>query len=75
MTISKNLIAIAITALAGGSVFAQNTVNSQVSGGAVSFSAAGGNSSSTHSASAAANNRAMKSSASASRAHELPASH
>ena len=56
MTISKNLIAIAITALAGGSVFAQNTVNSQVSGGAVSFSAAGGNSSSTHSASAAANN-------------------
>ena len=29
MTISKNLIAIAITALAGGSVFAQNTVNSQ----------------------------------------------
>ena len=56
MTISKNLIAIAITALAGGSVFAQNTVNSQVSGGAVSYSAASGNSFSTHSASAAANN-------------------
>lgn len=56
MTMRKNLIAIAITALAAGSVFAQNTVNSQVSGGAVSYSVANGNSFSTHSASAAANN-------------------
>ena len=58
MTIKKNLIAMAIIALAGGSVFAQNAVNSQVSGGAVSYSVASGNSFSTHSASAAANNTA-----------------
>lgn len=58
MTIKKNLIAMAIAALAGGSVLAQNTVNSQVSGGAVSYSVASGNSFSTHSASAAANNTA-----------------
>lgn len=58
MTMKKNLIAIAITALAAGTVFAQNTVNSQVSGGAVSYSVANGNSFSTHSASAMATNTA-----------------
>lgn len=56
MTMKKNLIAIAITALAVGSVFAQNTVNSQVSGGALSYSVASGNSFSNHTASATANN-------------------
>lgn len=56
MSIKKNLIAIAITALAAGSVFAQNAVNSEVSGGAASYSVANGNSYSNHTASAAANN-------------------
>lgn len=56
MSIKKNLMAIAITALAGGSVFAQVGVNSQVAGGAVSYSVANGNSYSTHSASAQATN-------------------
>ena len=56
MTMKKNLIAIAISALAVGTVFAQNTVNSQVSGGAGSYSVANGNSYSTHSATAMANN-------------------
>ena len=56
MSIKKNLMAIAITALAGGSVFAQVGVNSQVAGGAASYSVANGNSYSTHSASAQATN-------------------
>ena len=56
MSSKKNLIAIAISAVAMGSVFAQNTVNSQVSGAAVSYSVANGNSYSTHAASAMANN-------------------
>lgn len=56
MKIDKNLVVIAITALVAGTVFAQNTVASQVSGGAVSYSVANGTSFSTHSASAMANN-------------------
>lgn len=58
MSIKKNLIAIAITALAGGSAFAQISVNSQVGGSVQTYSVSAGNTFSNHSASAAANNSA-----------------
>lgn len=58
MSIKKNLIAIAITALAGGSAFAQVAVNSSVGAAVQSYSVSAGNSYSNHSASAAANNSA-----------------
>lgn len=63
MSIKKNLIAIAITALIGSSAFAQVSVNSQVTGGAASYSVANGNSYSAHSASALANNSSSASGA------------
>ncbi|MGV8805404.1 MAG: hypothetical protein ACWA6Y_10635 [Polaromonas sp.] len=58
MSIKKNLMAIAITALAGGSVFAQVSVNSQVGASVQSYSVATGNAYSSHAASALANNSA-----------------
>jgi len=63
MSIKKNLIAMAVTALLGSSAFAQVAVNSQVAGGVQSYSVANGNSYSMHTASAQANNSSSASGA------------